>query len=163
MWYKYKKKDFTLSMSKIVSPVPPKSSASGFQRFSLTTSWLTTWGSVVAYCLCLLVLSAQPFLSVLSTVPSADKGGHAILYAGLGYLWARAVQRSWPTQTPGMILVSSLVFTALCGASDEWHQCYVPERMAEVCDVVADTLGGTLGGMGFVMSRRMRDIRRTQV
>ncbi len=47
----------------------------------------------------------------------------------------------------------------LCGASDEWHQCYVPERMAEVCNVVADTLGGT----GFVMSRRMRDIRRTQV
>ena len=165
MWYTYKKKDFTLPMSKIVLPlpsVPPNSPASGSQRFSLSTGWLTTWGSVIAYCLCIFVLSAQSFLSVPTTVPSADKGAHAILYAGLGYVWARAVQRSWPTQAPGMILVSSFVFTALYGASDEWHQFYVPERLAEVRDVVADTIGGTLGGLGFVVWQRMRDIRRTQ-
>jgi len=62
-----------------------------------------------------------------------------------------------------MILVSSFVFTAVYGASDEWHQFYVPERLAEVRDVVADTIGGTLGGMGCVVWRRMQDMRRTQV
>lgn len=126
-------------------------------------SWLTTWGSVIAYCLCIFGLSAQSSLSVPTTIPSADKGMHAILYAGLGWFWARAVQHSWPTQTPGLLVVSSLVFTALFGASDEWHQYYVPERMAEVRDVVADTLGGTLGGMGFVIWQRMRGMRRTQM
>lgn len=156
-------------MSKMVSPVPPNSSTSRFQRFPLAiswvTSWVTSWGSVIGYCLCIFLLSAQSFVSVPDTVPSADKGAHAILYAGLGWLWARAVQGSWPTQTSGMILVSSLIFTALYGASDEWHQFYVPERMADVWDVVADTIGGTLGAIGYVVWQRMRvrHVRRAQI
>ncbi len=104
-------------------------------------------------------------MSVPHTIPSPDKGALAILYAWLGWVWARAVQRSWPTQTSGMILTSSLIFTALYGASDEWHQFYVPERMTDVRDVVADTIGGTLGGIGFVMGqrRRVRHVRQAQI
>ncbi len=149
-------------MAKMVSPVPPDSSKS---RFHLSPSWVTTWGSVIAYCACIFLLSGQSFMSVPDTIPSADKGAHAILYAGLGWVWARAVQRSWPTQTSGMILTSSLIFTALYGASDEWHQFYVPERMTDVRDVVADTIGGTLGGIGIVMGqrRRVRHMRHAQI
>ena len=34
--------------------------------------------------------------------------------------------------------------TSLYGATDEWHQSYVPGRYAEVADWVADTLGALL-------------------
>jgi VanZ family protein len=38
----------------------------------------------------------------------------------------------------------ALLLTSLYGASDEWHQSYVPGRSSEVADWCADTLGGAL-------------------
>ena len=114
--------------------------------------WCTTWGAVLSYCGLIFFISSQSF-SVPQTVPSADIGAHGVLYAGLGWLWARAVQHSWPTTRARMNLVSALVFTTLYGLSDEWHQLYVPERMADIRDVIADAVGGTVGGLGFLVWR----------
>ncbi|SHE23773.1 hypothetical protein BPUTEOMOX_1817 [methanotrophic endosymbiont of Bathymodiolus puteoserpentis (Logatchev)] len=41
-------------------------------------------------------------------------------------------------------MISSLIFTSLYGASDEWHQSFVPGRMSDTQDWLADTLGGVL-------------------
>lgn len=117
--------------------------------------WFTTWGAVLGYCGLIFFISGQPF-GVPWTVPSADIGIHVVLYAGLGWLWTRAVQYSWPTTRAGLNLVSALVFTALYGLSDEWHQLYVPGRMADIRDVIADILGGTVGSFGFLVWRRVR-------
>jgi VanZ family protein len=38
----------------------------------------------------------------------------------------------------------ALLFTSLYGASDEWHQSYVPGRSTELADWCADTLGAAL-------------------
>lgn len=120
---------------------------------------MSTWGSVLGYCIFIFVLSAQSFLSVPQTVPSADKGAHVLLYAGLGWLWTRAVSVSYPRWIASRILMTTLGFTALYGISDEWHQFYVPDRMADVRDVFADAVGGTLGGVGFLVWLQMRRTR----
>lgn len=125
--------------------------------------WMSLWGGVIGYCFFIFVLSAQSFLSVPQTVPSADKGAHAVLYAGLGWLWARAVFVSRPTWSARFILLTTLSFTALYGISDEWHQLYVPDRMADVRDVFADAVGGTLGGVGFLVWRQMMKIMRPPI
>ncbi len=41
-------------------------------------------------------------------------------------------------------VVLALLATSLYGASDEWHQYFVPGRSCELGDWVADTLGGAL-------------------
>jgi VanZ family protein len=40
-----------------------------------------------------------------------------------------------------------MVFCSLYGASDEWHQSFVPGRMVEVADWLADSIGGVIGAV----------------
>ncbi|MGH8008957.1 MAG: VanZ family protein, partial [Candidatus Binatia bacterium] len=69
----------------------------------------------------------------------------------LGWLWARAVKNSRPEWTTATVLFSALLFTGFYGLSDEWHQYYVPGRSADLRDVVADAVGGTLGGISYLL------------
>jgi len=78
-----------------------------------------------------------------------DKLLHLTEYAGLGALWCRAL-RSEGWRWPAAILVSLLAVMAY-GASDEWHQSFVPLRDSSVRDWLADMLGGTLGAAGFAL------------
>ena len=130
---------------------------------SLSASCLSLWGGVIVYCVFIFVLSAQSLLTVPQTVPSADKGAHAVLYAGLGWLWARAMRASRPTWSAFSLLLTTLGFTALYGVSDEWHQLYVPDRMADLRDVAADAIGGTLGGVGFLVWLQLRETRMKKI
>lgn len=66
---------------------------------------------------------------------AAKKFAHLVEYAILAVLSYRAF-RSWKT---------ALFFTALYGASDEFHQSFVPGREPRVRDVLIDILGGGLG------------------
>jgi VanZ family protein len=38
----------------------------------------------------------------------------------------------------------------LYGLSDEWHQFYVPQRMSDWADVLADLVGSTLGCLTYI-------------
>jgi VanZ family protein len=88
-------------------------------------------------------------LSSLSQTPAlpgqSDKGLHALLYAGLGALLMRALAGGWSaTMTRRAVLVSVLTAGAY-GASDEYHQSYVPPRQADVRDLAADLVGAAIG------------------
>ena len=54
------------------------------------------------------------------------------------------------------LLISSLIFSSLYGLSDEWHQYYVPGRMSDVADWVADTLGAVLLLSGYYAGKKVR-------
>ena len=71
----------------------------------------------------------------------ADKGAHALLYAGLGILVVRALAGGWrrPLALTGG-LAAVLICTAY-GITDEFHQRFVPPREADVLDVAADAVG----------------------
>ncbi len=88
---------------------------------------------------------------------SIDKLGHAAEYALLAALCARALAGS--VKTPGRVLLGAWFLATLYGASDEWHQSFVPGRSADVLDLAADAAGAAVGALlsaGFLRARGAR-------
>jgi VanZ family protein len=118
---------------------------------------LSLWGPPAIYALAIFLLSS------LSTPPSppqhvTDKHGHALAYAGLALVLVRALSGG---RWSGLTAVSSLqaaVAAIAYGASDEWHQSFVPGRHADLWDLAADAVGAALAlgvlGAGAWWSRR---------
>ena len=78
-----------------------------------------------------------------------DKLYHFIEYAILGGLVARAFLKAKPSVVPSQLVWGlAAVLSILYGASDEWHQTFVPGRLATVADWVADVLGSIAGVLG---------------
>lgn len=70
--------------------------------------------------------------------PYFDKVTHFFIYGLLATLTLRWLgSRRW---APWLAIAAASLF----GASDEWHQSFVPGRSCEVADWVADTLGAAL-------------------
>jgi VanZ family protein len=86
-----------------------------------------------------------------------DKLLHLIEYGGLAALVCRALLGEglgWLAAVAGAIVAASLY-----GASDEWHQSFVPMRDADIHDWVADTLGGMAGAVVYGVGRWKRLVR----
>jgi VanZ family protein len=76
-----------------------------------------------------------------------DKLYHFIEYAILGGLLTRAFVEAKPSIVPSQLVWSiAALISILYGASDEWHQTFVPGRFATFADWVADVLG-VIGGV----------------
>ena len=75
----------------------------------------------------------------------SDKTAHAFVYAILGALILRGlVSADWKGVTLKFGAVAVL-FSALYGLSDEFHQSFVEGRVADVVDLIADTIGAFIG------------------
>ena len=106
-------------------------------------SRLSLWGPVFLYLAFIFALSSIAHPPELPN--GSDKQLHAVLYAGLGMLLARALVGGLTRPVPfGMVVLTTLL-AGLYGVSDEIHQMFVPPRQVEALDVVADTIGGALG------------------
>ena len=68
---------------------------------------------------------------------------HAIEYAGLAVLLCRALVGEGLGWLASVVL--ALAATSVYGASDEWHQAFVPLRSSDVHDWMADIIGGAAG------------------
>lgn len=113
-----------------------------------------TWGPAALWAAVLFLLSATPDVpgsSWLSVMPGADKVVHAVLYAVLGATLAWASHRGGhgSRRTADAVVLGVGV---LYGASDEWHQSFVPGRDASSADFAADVVGLAVG---FVVTRRV--------
>jgi VanZ family protein len=115
---------------------------------------LSLWLPVALYCGVIFFLSSQEKLPQIATM-LPDKVEHAFLFAGLGWLTARAVSRDFPVLGHGVWIACAL-FSLAYGLSDEYHQSFVPGRTAEVGDVVADLFGGLAGALAYTtIGRRL--------
>ncbi len=75
-----------------------------------------------------------------------DKLYHFIEYAILGGLLAWAFVKAKPSIIPSTLIWGlAAAISILYGASDEWHQTFVPGRCATLADWVADVLGSIAG------------------
>jgi VanZ family protein len=88
-----------------------------------------------------------------------DKLLHAIAYAILAFLTSRAlyyqnIKSTWRKNA----VVLAVVFAALYGISDEIHQYFVPGRMMDFWDFVADVIGGGSGGGLFLLLIRQKNV-----
>jgi VanZ family protein len=90
-------------------------------------------------------LSAQvdPLSFLPPEVLLQDKLLHLLEYAALGALLVPGLRLAG--FSPGGALLLAVALASLYGATDEFHQSFVPGRTADLFDWVADTLGAALG------------------
>jgi VanZ family protein len=104
---------------------------------------LSLWAPVAAQLLLIFALSSA---SQLPAPPGrlSDKQAHAIAYAVLALLLCRALAGGRLSGlTAGRVVVAALL-TVAYGATDEWHQSFVPGRQSDVADLYADAMGAAL-------------------
>jgi len=99
---------------------------------------LSRWLPALGWAAFLLWLGHRPPSDLPSGPAGFDKVAHAGAYAVLGLLAAWAARRG--------ILIGLLAALAV-GALDEWGQSFVAGRYADWFDLIADGVGGALGGL----------------
>jgi VanZ family protein len=106
------------------------------------------WLPVMLYMAGIFVASSLSDPPIPSDVP--DVSLHEAAYFGLTLLLIRAVARGrWAGVTTWTLMVAWLIAVGY-GATDEWHQSFVPNRHAEWRDLQADAIGAlaAAGGVG---------------
>jgi VanZ family protein len=126
---------------------------------------LKYWGPVVLYALAIVYLSSQSYPA--QQLPSfifsvSDKFLHACEYGVLGILLYRAFKHTTPNARS---MCLAIICVIAFGISDEVHQWFVPQREADILDVVADTFGAAFLILGWVLitekGRRRLTIRKS--
>jgi VanZ family protein len=114
--------------------------------------WRTLWWRfllVVVYLGAIFALSSIPG-EQLPGIGVSDKLLHAVEFGGLVILLCRMLRVWAPTQSLGRIACMSILVAICYGAIDEIHQSMVAHRVADVADLVADTLGALLAAWGWL-------------
>jgi len=91
------------------------------------------------------ILSSQPGDTLsLPDIPNIDKVLHAGIYGLLALTTLFAVGKELISAHPRPVAFLVLLFCALYGLSDEFHQSFIPGRTPSVWDLFADTTGAVL-------------------
>ncbi len=107
-----------------------------------------TWILLACYWVALAVATHVPSYDHAPSPPdNSDKLGHFVAFAGLAFLllWstAAATRRARPAW--------ALAIAAVYGGLDEWAQRFVPSRVPDVWDFLADVCGSLVGvGVGIL-------------
>ncbi len=115
------------------------------------------WLAVVGCALLIFILSAQPGLKV-SSDPGVDGPtrhlAHVVVYGLLTVLlgWSLAGRRALTAR----IAVAGAFLALAYGATDEWHQTFVPSRTGRPEDLVWDGIGAILGCVALLLVIRAR-------
>lgn len=106
---------------------------------------LFLWLPVVVYMAAIFVASSLSDPPVPSDVPDVDL--HALAYFGLMLVVARAVSGATWSRVTAAALAIAWCITVAYGATDEWHQMYVPNRHGEFRDLQADAIGAFIAAV----------------
>ncbi len=91
------------------------------------------------------IMSSQTGDSIqLPDVVNIDKLYHAIEYAVLGASVLFGMHPTRRSLRPTTIAGLTILFCAAYGASDEFHQIFVPLRDASLTDIMADISGASI-------------------
>ena len=116
------------------------------------------WWPALAYAGAIFLLSSiehpPPAPGALS-----DKHLHALLYAGFALTLLRGLAGRWARATPGTAGVAVALAVAY-GATDEFHQRFVPGRMADAADLAADAAGAVAAALAALAWTRVGRARR---
>ena len=124
-----------------------KSAAPARTAFSL-------WAPVFLYAALIFFLSSYSFH--FPWFRSAQKNhadwlAHVVEYSFFGLLLCRALSaQSFLARPAGRLWIAVVVIGALYGATDEFHQRFVPERDSSAYDMMADTAGTALGALAWL-------------
>jgi VanZ family protein len=76
-----------------------------------------------------------------------DKVEHAIAYAVWSFIFSMAARATWPRLGLAAGIAAAWLAGTCYGASDEFHQLFVPHRTADVMDLAADGAGALIGAI----------------
>lgn len=106
------------------------------------------WFGAGAYAVFIFFLSSTshpiPYFPGMEKYP-LDKIFHMIEYGIFGWLLTRAICFSFPAKPFALLASAAFFLGVLYGASDEWHQSFVPYRDASPKDLASDAVGVALG------------------
>ena len=141
-----------------MNPPAPETPSTAAARERRVPGFFSLWLAPVIYLAAIFVISSQP--QPMIAPPGwfgGDKVAHFGAYAGLGVLLCRAYLGSGLNASAAFWL--TVLTASLYGASDEWHQSFVPNRSADAADWLADSLGAMVGAVVFLLALRARDRR----
>lgn len=109
------------------------------------SSWL--WRSLVlVWAAILFWLSEQSHLPSPPSFEGVDKVEHTVFFAAGGVCFLLALRLAGLASGTVVAVVSTVLFSAVIGGLDEWHQTFTPGRSGgDVWDWAADTFGGFIG------------------
>ncbi|MCI0693066.1 VanZ family protein [candidate division KSB1 bacterium] len=111
------------------------------------------YGWTIAWAALLFILSSIPELSPPAHVFEwDDKLHHLLAYTPLGWLLMRSLV--WRGSSTRKTLWLAIALGMLYGITDEFHQHFVPGRMMDWTDAVADAGGIALGSWFFHFRRK---------
>lgn len=117
------------------------------------TKHLWFWGPVIVYVAIIFYFSSLSDISIAASYP--DHILHAGEYFGLAILVARALNGGLQRPISFRSMLLALLFCLFYAVSDEIHQMFVPNRFADVNDVLSDAVGAALGLVALLIMQRM--------
>ena len=105
---------------------------------------LRLWAPVVIYMAAIFFVSADPDPGIPA---GTDKTLHLLAYFGLAVLVLRAVAGRLPVRLDLRTVAIGMLITVGYGVCDEVHQMFVPGRVADLSDVLADAAGAFSGAV----------------
>jgi len=103
------------------------------------------WAPVLLYGGLIFYLSSQPLDFVgEGPFPQWDKVAHATEYGLFCFLILRALRGTFPRARLSVLAAWAVVITVAYGASDEFHQAFVPQRDSDIFDLFSDGSGASL-------------------
>jgi len=125
----------------------------GFRKF------LKFWFPLILYSGIIFYVSSRSDLQTPLPATQFDKFIHMLLYCPFGFLAAYAIGQTKPSVSGNVLWGLAVLLSLLYGVSDEFHQSFVPGRYSSWSDVIADTVGGILGGYYFLRVRHQIGIK----
>ena len=114
-------------------------------------SRLSLWAPVAAWMAVIFFLSSRPLPAAASGVP--DWATHGAGYALLAVLAARALAGGLARPASAGQAAAAVALSVAYGVTDEFHQSFVPGRVAEASDLVKDLAGAAAGAFACALPR----------
>lgn len=101
---------------------------------------------LILYCGVIFFSSSVPSsLPESESIPHLDKAVHALAYMPVGILFFRVFRFFWFEDRIRLAIILSILAASFYGATDEIHQYFIPSRVCDMTDWVADAVGGAIG------------------
>jgi VanZ family protein len=128
----------------------------------MLTTRVGLWSPVAIYMAAIFLLSST---ARLPAPPGglSDKQVHALVYAGLCAVTARAFARGAWRRLSARTLALAWLVTVFYGATDEWHQGFVPGRTTDLMDLAADAAGAAIAALALGACGIIARLRRAHV
>ena len=115
------------------------------------------WAPVLFYLVFIFFASSFSFhfpWSPRAQKSHADWAAHVVEYGVFGFLLGRALwHHSLFWRSAGRVFLAVCLIGVLYGATDEFHQRFVPQRDASVQDLAFDAVGAAFGALIWIYKR----------